>query len=249
MAKYGLLGRQIDYSFSREFFNKKFIQEQRSDIYVNLDYSCIEDFMGWFKTQNTLCGFNVTIPYKEAIIPFLDEIDPVAEAIGAVNTVVIKSHKSNKPRLIGYNTDHLGFRQSLEHWAPQDHKKALILGTGGAAKAILYVLGKLDYDILQLSRNSGPQTLGYDELTRAHLTRYRVIVNCTPLGTFPDIEQAPKLPYTALGPEHYLYDLIYNPEETEFLKRGRDAGAQTKNGRQMLEYQAIEAWKLWQKIV
>ena len=256
MAKYGLLGRDIDYSFSKGFFGEKFAREHRSDTYVNLDFPSIEDFMLWFKTQNELQGFNVTIPYKEAIIPYLDTIDPVAKTIGAVNTVVIQTDKASKPSLKGYNTDYSGFSQSLQQWGISGPKRALILGTGGAAKAVAYALKSMDFEILQLSRNPNintqkngeqPESIHYTELKIEQLKDYSLIVNCTPLGTFPNIEQAPDLPYHALGKDHFLYDLIYNPEETEFLKRGRTAGAKIKNGRQMLEFQALGAWALWQK--
>jgi len=256
MAKYGLLGRNIDYSFSRGFFTEKFAREHRSDLYVNLDFPKIEDFMSWLDAQSNLSGFNVTIPYKESIIPYLSQIDPIAEAIGAVNTVVVQKNVGSKHKLIGYNTDHLGFSQSLEQWGFPAQKRALLLGTGGAAKAITYALRTLGFEILQVSRNPHSavsmaneqvQIINYTELTPEHLQEYLLIINCTPLGTFPNIEQAPDLPYEALGQDHYLYDLIYNPEETLFLKRGLAAGAKIKNGLQMLELQALAAWELWQK--
>jgi shikimate dehydrogenase len=256
MAKYGLLGRNIDYSFSRGFFTEKFKREHRSDVYVNLDFPEVEDFISLLETQSDLKGFNVTIPYKESIIPYLSQIDPIAEAIGAVNTVVVKKNAGPKHKLIGYNTDHLGFRQSLEQWGFPAQKRALLLGSGGAAKAITFALQTSGFEILQVSRsphsaaamaNGQVQIINYTELTPEHLQQYLLIVNCTPLGTFPNIEQAPDLPYEALGPDHYLYDLIYNPEETLFLKRGLAAGAKIKNGLQMLELQALAAWELWQK--
>ncbi|HBB48320.1 MAG TPA: shikimate dehydrogenase [Flavobacteriaceae bacterium] len=260
MAKYGLLGRHIDYSFSRGFFNDKFAREQRSDVYVNLDFLHLEDFISWFKNQNELQGFNVTIPYKETIMSYLDELDPIAAAIGAVNTVVIRSKDTTNQSIKGYNTDYLGFHQSLEHWGLSDLNKALVLGTGGAAKAVVYALQTKGFDILQLTRKaqkqdkpanasldgSKHQLIAYDQLTVKDMQKYRLIVNCTPVGTFPTVDQAPDLPYDALGPEHFLYDLIYNPEETEFLNRGREAGAKIKNGHQMLVLQALAAWELWQ---
>lgn len=258
MAKYGLLGRAIDYSFSRGFFNEKFLKENRNDIYVNLDFQSVDTFISWFKTQNELKGFNVTIPYKELICPYLDYIDPEAESIGAVNTVVIEPSGA----LFGYNTDHYGFSRSLNHWGVIAPKKALILGTGGAAKAVVYALRGQGYEILQVSRkagildpldpdqntgDAGLKRIGYQDLSAVLIKQYPLIINCTPVGTYPDIKDCPELPYEALGPDHYLYDLIYNPEQTEFLQRGAKAGAKIKNGRQMLEYQALAAWDLWQK--
>lgn len=256
MSNYGLLGRNIDYSFSKSFFSEKFARENRSDTYVNLDFQSIETFMSWFETQNVLQGFNVTIPYKEVIIPYLDALDPVAEIIGAVNTVVVRKNNGSKPFLKGYNTDYLGFGQSLESWYLSKQKQALILGTGGASKAVVFALKAKGFNILQVSRKNksdeiiaqgAEQTIGYEGLTPQLLKEYPLIVNCTPLGTFPNIAQAPDVPYHALGPNHYLYDLIYNPEETEFLRRGLSLGTKVKNGRQMLELQALAAWELWQK--
>lgn len=258
MAKYGLLGRAIDYSFSKGFFNEKFLKENRPDIYVNLDFQSIEAFISWFKTQNELQGFNVTIPYKESICTYLDYIDPKAESIGAVNTVVIEPSGA----LSGYNTDHFGFSRSLDDWGEISPKKALILGTGGAAKAVAYALRGQGYEILHLSRKAGIRdttdldhdngrsnfkSIGYQNLGAALIKQYPLIINCTPVGTYPNIDHCPELPYVGLGPDHYLYDLIYNPEQTEFLNRGIKAGAKIKNGRQMLEYQALAAWDLWQK--
>lgn len=258
MAKYGLLGRNIDYSFSRGFFSEKFAIENRTDVYVNLDFRLIEDFIKWFSTQNELKGFNVTIPYKEAIIPYLDALDPVAKTIGAVNTVVIKSNGRSQQHLTGYNTDYMGFGKSIDHWYTSNHKRALLLGTGGAAKAIDHALTARGFEILQISRQSKSAdtiakkqapSINYAELTEDHLKEYPLIINCTPLGTFPNIDQAPDLPYHHLGPDNFLYDLIYNPEQTEFLKRGFAAGAKIKNGLQMLELQALAAWELWQKSI
>lgn len=256
MANFGLLGRNIDYSFSKGFFGEKFAHENRSDTYVNLDFQSIEEFIRWFNAHNDLQGFNVTIPYKEAIIPFLDALDPIAQAIGAVNTVVVQKNSGAKALLKGYNTDYLGFSQSLKSWFISKQKQALILGTGGASKAVVFALKAEGFEILQVSRKNKSdglkvqnpeETISYEALTPELIKESPLIVNCTPLGTFPNIEQAPELPYHALGPEHFLYDLIYNPEETEFLRRGRNGGTKVKNGLEMLELQALAAWELWQK--
>lgn len=255
MAKYGLVGRNIDYSFSRGFFNAKFKREGRADQYENFDLSSIEQFGDFLANQSDLKGFNVTIPYKEAIIPFLNELSSTAQEIGAVNTVVIKKDGA----LIGHNTDHLGFSKSLLNWGLPDHKKAMVLGTGGAAKAVNFALRELGFEILQVSRNAGSskmtraqsdpphQILTYKELTPEIIAQHLLIVNCTPLGTFPNVDQAPDVSFSAIGPQHALYDLIYNPEFSLFLTRGKQSGARVKNGLEMLEIQAIEAWELWQK--
>ncbi len=255
MAKYGLVGRNIDYSFSRGFFNAKFKRERRADQYENFDLSSIEQLDDFLADQSDLKGFNVTIPYKEAIIPFLNELSSTVQEIGAVNTVVIKEDGA----LIGHNTDHLGFSKSILNWGLPGHKKAMVLGTGGAAKAVNFALRELGFEILQVSRKGESfymprsqneltyQILTYKDLTTEIMAQYLLIVNCTPLGTFPNVDQAPDLPYSAIGPQHSLYDLIYNPKLSLFLTRGKHSGARVKNGLEMLEIQAIESWALWQK--
>lgn len=257
MAEYGLLGRNIEYSFSCGFFSKKFERERIKARYINLDFENIDGFMDWFNHQNDLHGFNVTIPYKETIIPFLDSVDPVAATIGAVNTVVI----SRQGQLRGYNTDQYGFTESLNRWNPKMPKKAIILGTGGAAKAVKHALTVQDYEGIQLTRqklsikdlndqkhtHSAFVLKNYKDMTPEIVDHYSLIINCTPAGTFPNINEAPEFPYHAIHSGHYLYDLIYNPEKTEFLKRGQAAGAHIKNGLEMLELQALAAWDLWQK--
>lgn len=241
MAKYGLIGRNIEYSFSRSFFTVMFERENIPDSYVNFDINNIEEFPGILEREGNLGGFNVTIPYKESIIPYLDELDREARKIGAVNT--IKIGKDGK--LIGYNTDHYGFAKALSPYLPLEKNTALILGTGGASKAISYVLKAMNFDYTYVSRTPSQTSLTYNDLTREIIEKHLLIVNTTPLGTSPDTDICPDIPYHYLGPDHVLFDLIYNPQETEFMKRGIAASARVSNGRFMLEFQAMKAWAIW----
>lgn len=241
MAKYGLIGRNISYSFSKDFFTRKFESENSPHSYVNFDIPQIEDFTKILQDNPDVKGFNVTIPYKQKIIPYLDLLDKEAEEIGAVN--VIKVNKNGQ--LKGYNTDHYGFARALEGFYPFSEKTALILGTGGASKAIEYVLKALGFDYRFVSRSPKGDSLSYTQLTWEIMNYYKLIVNCTPLGTFPKIEEFPPIPYEIIGSEHMLFDLIYNPSQTEFLKFGNLKGAKTSNGLKMLEQQAIKAWSIW----
>ncbi|MEZ4779573.1 MAG: shikimate dehydrogenase [Flavobacteriaceae bacterium] len=241
MATYGLLGKNISYSFSKGYFTHKFEAEKRNDTYENFDINCIDDFPELINKTHKLKGFNVTIPYKESIIPFLDRLDNEAQKIGAVNTV--KVTKSGE--LVGYNTDHYGFAKSLEPFIPFEQKTALILGTGGASKAIKYVLDAFLFEYLVVSRTKSPETITYAELTSEIINKHLLIINCTPVGTFPNIEAFPQIPYHLLTKQHLLYDLIYNPPQTEFLKRGFAVGAKVCNGLTMLEHQANKSWAIW----
>lgn len=242
--KYGLLGKNIAYSFSKKYFTDKFESlNLRHFEYVNFDLEKIE----FFKDQvlcdiDLLGGMNVTIPYKESIIPYLDEVDEQASAIGAVNTIKILQGN----RLKGYNTDAYGFEKSLKSCWRGDETKALILGTGGASKAIAFVLDSLNVDYLFVSRSSGRRNMvTYDALDKALIRSHEMIINCSPLGTYPDIDLKPKLPYEFLTDRHLLFDLIYNPAKTAFLQMGEKAGATIMNGRSMLEYQAEKSWQIW----
>lgn len=241
MAEFGLIGKNIDYSFSRGYFTEKFQRFQLPYKYVNFDISSIKEFPEILLTNPDLKGLNVTIPYKEEIISFLHEIDPTAKEIGAINTVKIE--KDGK--LIGYNTDHFGFHSALKPFLPLKEKTALILGTGGASKAIAYTLKKLDFKILFVSRNPSENEISYDALSKEIMAEYFLIVNSTPLGTFPNIAAHPSLPYSETTSSHVLFDLIYNPSETTFLKKGKAAGAKISNGLKMLEAQAEKSWFLW----
>ena len=235
---YGLVGRNISYSFSRKYFLNKFINDVLTDHdYRNFDIQEIEDFEDILSINN-LAGFNVTIPYKQSIIPYLDKVHKKALKIGAVNTVKI----TKKGKLVGYNTDEYGFRKSLKPFLKEKHKTALILGTGGASKAVAYALKKIGITYQFVSRSG---VLNYENLTEDIIKKHLIIINCTPLGTFPKIEDHPKIPYKGIGNEHILYDLIYNPEETTFLKKGKEKGAAICNGHKMLILQAEKAWEIW----
>lgn len=243
MRKFGLIGRNIDYSFSRGYFREKFKNLGINDTYENFDIEDISEFPEILLKNPELKGLNVTIPYKEEIIPYLDETDPVAQKIGAVNTV--KIHESGK--LIGYNTDYFGFRIALEDFLPLKQKTALILGTGGASKAIAYTLEEMDFDYKFVSRTSSKTAITYSDLDEEIIKNHYLIVNCTPLGTFPNIAAFPNIPYEFLTTGHLLFDLIYNPHKTTFLKKGNAAGAKISNGLKMLEIQAEKSWTLWNK--
>lgn len=245
MRKFGLLGKNIEYSFSRNYFAKKFKQEKIANVsYVNFDIENITLFKDLFKNNENIKGINVTIPYKEEVIPYLDKLNKKAKKIGAVNTIKI----TKKGKLIGYNTDFYGFKNSLKPHLKKHHKKALILGTGGASKAIAFALKKLDIDYTFVSRQpKNENTITYAQLTNESIKNTTVIVNCTPLGTFPNIEERPEIPYEALSENHILFDLIYNPEQSTFLKLGKSKGATTINGYNMLVLQAKKSWSIWNK--
>lgn len=241
MKRFGLIGRNISHSFSKNYFTEKFKSEKREDsLYETFDLEEISEVEEIFKIDG-LKGFNVTIPYKEQILPYLDELSPEAEKIGAVNCVKMQNEKR-----IGYNTDAYGFENSLEILLENHHKKALVLGDGGAAKAVKFVLEKLNISYKTVTRNG---ELNYSDLTRKHIENHLIIVNCTPLGTYPDVEAKPDIPYPFLTSEHLLYDLIYNPEKTLFLQLGEQNGAKTKNGLEMLVLQAEKSWEIWNRLL
>lgn len=240
---FGLLGREISYSFSRQYFKEKFLRLGLTDhYYENFDLAAIDELPSLLKSKPELRGLNVTIPYKEAVISYLDEIDPEAAQIGAVNTIKFLPNAQLK----GFNTDSYGFKKSIApHLKPQ-HQRALMLGTGGASKAIDFVLKDLGLETLYVSRSPvGIGQISYDDLTRNLLSKFTVIVNCTPLGTFPNIAACPNLEYDAISEQHLLFDLIYNPEITLFLKNGIRRGATAINGLKMLEFQAEKSWEIW----
>ncbi len=241
MSKFGLLGKNIDYSFSKTYFSEKFENENLPHSYNNFDISSIDLFPKLILETSNLKGLNVTIPYKELILPFLDDIALEAKKIGAVNTIKI----SKKNKLKGYNTDCFGFQKSLETFLPLEKKTALILGTGGASKAVAYVLKKLGFEFKFVSRTISAINLNYAALNKELIENHLLIINCTPLGTFPNVLDCPPIPYQFLTNKHLLFDLIYNPTETEFLKRGRLQNTKTSNGLIMLELQAEKAWEIW----
>lgn len=241
---FGLVGKNISYSFSKGYFSKKFTDEKlQHHQYVNFDIQSIEDFQKLIhKYKFQLKGMNVTIPYKQEIIPFLDKLDKTAKKIGAVNTIKI----TKKGNLKGYNTDVIGFSDSLKPMLAKQHKKALILGTGGASKAVAFALKQLGIKHKFVSRNPLlKKEISYTDLNNQILSKYLIIINTTPLGTFPDVHKSPSIPYEFLTSNHILYDLVYNPEETAFLSKGKAQGATIKNGLEMLHLQAEAAWKIW----
>jgi len=240
---YGLVGKNIGYSFSKNYFTNKFSKLGYSNReYKNFDISSIEEFNSIIKGQKQLAGLNVTIPYKEAVIPYLNKLDPQARDIGAVNTIKVLSDG----QLSGFNTDVYGFEKSIQALLAAFHKKALILGTGGASKAVAYVLNKLNIEFLFVSRTSeNKNSISYPELTKNIMEEFQIVINCTPLGTYPQTEEYPPIPFEYITNRHLCYDLIYNPTETIFLKKSRLQGAITKNGLEMLELQAEKAWEIW----
>lgn len=241
VSKFGLIGKNIHYSFSKSFFSEKFKRENLPHSYENFDIPSLEIFPKIISETTYLKGLNVTIPYKEKVIQFLDILNVEAEKIGAVNTIKI----SEDNKLIGFNTDHFGFQKSLEDFLPLQQKTALILGTGGASKAIAYALGNLGFDFKFVSRRAASNMLDYSALNQTIIENHLLIINCTPLGTSPIIADCPPIPYQFITKNHLLFDLIYNPAETEFIKRGKLRGAKTSNGLKMLELQAEKAWEIW----
>ncbi len=238
--RFGLLGKNISYSFSQGYFTQKFDDLGLTDhSYENFDIQNISAFEQLL-SQNQLKGLNVTIPYKEEVIPYLAAIDRKAELIGAVNTI-----KFTEKGLKGYNTDAYGFQKSIESFIKPHHTKALILGTGGASKAIRFVLEELGIDYSYVSRSKREDGFTYEELNKEIIQDYTVIINCTPLGTYPDVNDKPALPYQYLCKEHLLFDLIYNPKKTAFLLEGELKGAEICNGLKMLKLQAEKAWEIW----
>lgn len=245
MRLYGLIGYPLSHSFSKKYFGEKFekegITDARYELFELPDIRKLEELIG---NQPELCGLNVTIPYKQAVIPFLDGLDASAEKVGAVN--VIRFHEG---RRIGYNSDYFGFRESLQSWLPEnrDYLHALVLGTGGASKAVTAVLSDLEISFYLVSRQAGANSLSYEQLQAQPdiLQRPRLIINTTPLGMAPNTEAAPPIAYNSLTPDHLLYDLVYNPAETRFMQLGREKGAHVKNGLEMLHLQAEKAWEIW----
>lgn len=251
MKQYGLIGYPLSHSFSKKYFTEKFERENIKNCQYNLfPIENIKLLPQLIADNPTLCGLNVTIPYKESVIPFLDELDETAKAVGAVNCIKISRH-GDSLHLKGYNTDVYGFRQSIKPFLEIQHERALILGTGGASKAVSYVLKEIGIDTYFVSRDKKPESkekmLSYDELNENVINAFKLIINTSPVGTFPNIHDAPAIPYNFISPAHLLYDLVYNPPETEFLKRGKLQGAAIVNGLSMLQQQAEEAWSVWNK--
>ncbi len=242
--RYGLLGRNISYSFSKGYFTDKFNNENFSGCsYENFDIQEIAAFAQITKDSSDLKGLNVTIPYKEAVIPFLDKLSKKATKIGAVNTIKI----TKKGKLKGYNTDYYGFKKALEPLLQSHHKKALILGTGGASKGVAFALDELGILYTFVSREAKENAIDYSQIDATTFANYQVIINSSPVGTSPNVDAFPLLPYEYFTNKHIAFDLIYNPAETQFLKKAKEKGAQIKNGLDMLVFQAEKAWEIWNK--
>ena len=236
MRTFGLIGKSLEHSFSSQYFNEKFFKEGITDTqYLNFELKDISEFTELIKTHK-LSGLNITIPYKESIIPFLDELNEEAKEMGAVNTIQFRNGKT-----IGHNTDHIGFTNSIKPLL-EDRNKAIILGDGGAAKAIKYALKKLNIEYKTINRNT---SFDYLDITKQITGYYTIIINTTPVGSYPNINNFPKIPYEYLNQNYLLFDLIYNPNETKFLAYGKAKNAQTKNGLEMLQLQAEESWNIW----
>lgn len=242
--KFGLIGKNISYSFSKKYFTEKFSKDLYEDcVYENFDIQSIDEFPSILINNPNLKGLNVTIPYKEAIIPYLDTISDKAFKIGAVNVIRF----TKKGNLKGYNSDWYGFKKSLEPLLQPHHNKALILGTGGAAKAVAFALEQLGINYSFVSRIANQNTIDYSLINATTFDNHQIIINCTPVGTSPNTSEFPLIPYNFFSPKHIAFDLVYNPEETQFLKKAKKQGAVTKNGKEMLVFQAKKAWKIWNK--
>ncbi|MBF9238467.1 shikimate dehydrogenase [Hymenobacter sp. BT683] len=244
MRQFGLIGRTLSHSFSQTYFTQKFYSLQLANHQYELfELATIGELPELLATHPDLVGLNVTVPYKEMVVPYLDDLAPSASRVGAVNVI----ERTAEGRLVGHNTDYIGFRDSLRTFCPLrgEAARALVLGTGGAAKAVEVALRELNIPYWNVTRNLMGPGLTYDDLTPQLLASHRLIINATPVGTFPNSDECPRLPYHALTDEHYLYDLVYNPMETLFMAKGKEAGAQVKNGFEMLCLQAEAAWDIW----
>jgi shikimate dehydrogenase len=247
MRRFGLIGYPLSHSFSAGYFAQKFQKEQINDaVYENFSIESIDLFPGLLQNHPDFAGLNVTIPYKEKIIPFLDGLNETASAVGAVNTIKFTQSKNGKAQLEGFNTDVYGFETSLTPYLQSHHKRALILGTGGASKAIKYILKKKGINFVSASIEELKENeIRYEDITKTVIEDHLLIINCTPLGTYPKVDTCASIPYEYITSKHVLYDLVYNPEETLFLKKGKEKGAQTTNGLKMLHLQAQKAWEIW----
>lgn len=247
MKTFGLIGYRLGYSFSKKFFTEKFEKEGLNEHeYVNFELDSIEEFPGIFEKNPNISGLNCTIPYKQQIMKFMDQIDAEAAEVGAVNTVkVIRDNGTLK--LVGYNSDVYGFENSLKPMLSDKHKKALILGTGGASKAIKYILTKLgiEYVSASIEEQLFEKEIRYSNIDEKMIREHLIIINATPLGTFPNVDNCADIPYQIITADHVMFDLVYNPEETLFMKKGKEKGASVKNGLEMLHLQAIRSWEIW----
>ncbi|MBR1387588.1 MAG: shikimate dehydrogenase [Alloprevotella sp.] len=241
--RFGLIGRTLQHSYSEMLFNSKFEREHIDASYRPYELDRVEEVLDLVDREH-LQGFNVTIPYKQTIIPLLDDVSPEAATIGAVNVVHVLGSGSNR-KLVGYNTDAVGFSQSLDGWLPASCISALVLGTGGASRAVGYALRGRGIEVRYISRSPRPGVLSYESITASLIAHVQLIVNATPLGTFPEVDGCPAVPFEHLSEKMSLYDLVYNPSLTRFLRKGMERGCRIKNGEQMLRLQAEAAWEIW----
>ena len=246
MQLFGLIGYPLGHSFSVPYFKQKFEDEGIDAEYRNFPLEQISDFEKLVKREPKLVGLNVTVPYKQKIIPYLDALNPTARSIGAVNTIFF-CRKEGRLSLLGYNSDVLGFERSLKEHLKEKHKLALVLGSGGSSKAVIHVLDGLGIPFQIVSRKMGEGLLSYDQLDREIMETHSLIINTTPLGMHPKIDSYPEIPYEMITPRHLLFDLVYNPEKTRFLSIGQEQGASIINGSDMLVYQAEGSWEIWNK--
>ena len=246
MTRYGLIGYPLGHSFSAGFFNEKFQREHLDAVYENFEIPDISMLLEIINDHQDIQGLNVTIPYKEQVVHLLHSVSEDAKAIGAVNVISI-SHKDGNLQLTGHNTDVIGFRESIKPLLKPTHQKALILGTGGASKAVNHALRTMGIETAFVSRSAGKGSYTYKDLTPEMMQTFPVIVNCSPVGMYPHTDECPPLPYEAMDEGNLLYDLVYNPEETLFLQKGKHQGATIKNGLEMLHLQAYAAWDIWQQ--
>jgi shikimate dehydrogenase len=245
MKRYGLLGYPLTHSFSKRYFTEKFEKENINSTYQNFEIENINKFPEVIKNNPEIIGLNVTIPYKEQVIPFLDELNDSAREIGAVNTIQVKRTESGI-RLKGFNTDTYGFETSLKPLLKDHHKKALILGTGGASKALKFVLSNLGIEFVSASIEELKENeIRYEDIDKKMMEERLLIINATPLGTYPKVDTFANIPYEFIGKKHLLFDLVYNPEVTQFLAKGKAKGATIKNGYEMLLQQAVKAYEIW----
>ncbi|MEI2675611.1 MAG: shikimate dehydrogenase [Chitinophagaceae bacterium] len=244
MKLFGLIGFPLSHSFSEKFFSEKFEREDIEDCKYELyPLENIEDIRLLFEVNKDLKGLNVTIPYKELVIEYLDDLDDIAQKIGAINCI-----KIDEIQRVGYNTDYAGFRDSLKPLLKKHHTQALVLGTGGASKAVVYALQELGISTTLVSRKTGAAQLTYADINKEIIDNHTIIINCSPVGMYPDINQCPDIPYQFINSAHILYDLVYNPGKTMFLQHGEKQGATIKNGLEMLELQAEYAWEIWNQV-
>lgn len=242
MNLYGLIGKTLKHSFSEDYFREKFAKENIDARFQNFELDTIDAFPKVLAQNPNLCGLSVTIPYKTTIIPFLDEIDPMAGEIGSVNSIRVSNGKT-----MGFNTDAGGFSNSIKPFLAHGMERALILGTGGASKAVAYALRRIGLDVVFASRKPAEGQLAYSEINQNAIKAFKLIVNTTPLGMYPDVSTFPDIPYAYLTPEHLLFDLTYNPAETAFLRKGKEKGAIVVNGLSMLKIQAEMSWEIWNR--